>query len=220
MYVAVLPCYNVANQVEAVIDGLTDVFGEYIVAVDDGSTDETHAILHKKNIVVINHEHNIGKGAAIRNGIQASITFEPEGVLLIDSDGQHNPKEAKNFIDKHRQTGADIIIGARDFDKMPWIRNVSNLSTRSILSRKTGQKHHDPLNGYRLLSRNFIETVPLRANRYEIDLEIILQASSYDMSIEWIPIETMYTKTNPVFNSLPLKDVISQITYMMRYRSF
>jgi glycosyltransferase involved in cell wall biosynthesis len=218
MFVALLPCYNVEKNVEAVINELKKTF-KTIVAVDDGSMDNTGKILKRLNIHALSYSLNKGKGTAINTGLNYIKKHfkDCEGVLLIDSDGQHDPREAHLFIEKFKETKADLIVGMRSFDKtMPWIRRMTNKVTAILLTAKCGKQMHDPLNGYKFLSKAFVETFKIKSSRYEIDFEILKHALKNSLSIEWVPIKTIYPEEQGHFKSLPLKDVWTQIKYFWK----
>lgn len=219
MYVALLPCYNVARDVKVVIEGLRATFGDAIVAVDDGSTDSTLKVLKQLPVHCIAHMPNQGKGHAIKTGIAYILEKFPhvEGVLLIDSDGQHDPGEAIHFIQTHKDTHADLIIGQRSFDnKMPWIRRITNGLTAYILSKKCGQPLFDPLNGYKLISRKFLTEFHATTHRYEIDFELLKHALDNNLNIAWVPVRTIYAPGHGHFKSLPLRDVWQQLLYFWK----
>lgn len=214
MYAVILPCFNVAQPVKQVIENLQPFF-EVIIAVDDGSSDDTRSVLESYDITVLSHEKNRGKGAAIRTAIEYLDPLQVDGVLLIDSDNQHNPKEAPLFIQAYEETHADMVIGYRTFSKMPWIRKITNTFSAWMTRNKLNIHVKDPLSGYRFISAPFLHTIEIESDRYELELELLFKAARMNKTIEWIPIETRYPVSQHHLHSLPLKDVWHQVHYFL-----
>ena len=156
-FLVMIPAYNEEAGVADVISG-SKVFLPVIV-VDDGSTDRTAEIAEKAGAVVIRQVPNQGKGAAMRAGFRYALEHGYEAVITLDADRQHNPAEIPLFLERYQQTNADLIIGERDFSKMPIVRRCSNTIGRAMFSWALGQKDRDNQSGYRLLSRRLLEKI-------------------------------------------------------------
>ncbi len=144
--------------------------------------------------LVISHNSNKGKGAALRTGLEYALQKEFEYVITIDTDGQHNPKFIPDFIAAFQNSGADLIIGSRRKNKMdmPWDRRCSNWMTSGILSLLLRRKIDDSQCGYRLLSRKLLESIKIESERFEVETEIIIKADQNGFDIKFIPIEVNY----------------------------
>lgn len=109
----IIPIYNEENSIEDVINRIPNFHDYEIIIVDDGSTDNSIKRVKEipnKNIEVIQHEYNLGYGAAIQTGIKSA---NGDILITLDSDGQHNPQEITKIIKPLIEDKSDIVIGSR-----------------------------------------------------------------------------------------------------------
>lgn len=193
--IAVIPAYNAARHLPDVIDRVArHVPRERIVVVDDGSSDDTGAVAARLGATVVPHAQNAGKGAAIRTGLAHAARMGAPFAILLDADGQHNPDEIPTFVDKQRETGADMVVGNRlvRAANMPWLRKATNYVTSAVVSLLAGRHVPDSQNGYRLVRLAHFGKFPLTTNRYEIESEMIIRAGRAGGKIASVPVETIY----------------------------
>ena len=203
--VALIPAYNAAPFVAEVIRKARAHVP--VIAVNDGSRDETLAEIRKTDAIVIDQQPNQGKGVALRTGFRAALDQGAEAVIQLDADGQHDPTEIPLFIEKHFTTAADLIIGERDFGGMPLVRRVSNTVGRSAFSWAVGRSIRDNQSGYRMLSRRLIEAVlQSKEQGYEFEMDMILIAVKRGWPIAGVPIRTIYG--DEVSNIKPMQHVV------------
>src|SRR3712207_6681110 len=189
--VALIPAYNADRFVGDVVRRA----GAHlpVIVVNDGSTDRTLAEATATGATVIDQQPNQGKGAALKRGFRAASDHGVAAVITLDADGQHAPAEIPLFVTRFRATGADLIIGERDFSKMPLVRRVSNTIGRLAFSWAMGRRIRDNQSGYRLLSRRLMEAVLGSAERgYEFEMDMIVIAVKRGWRIEGVPIRTIY----------------------------
>ena len=114
----IMPCYNEAGSLRSFLPEVLNLAGPQgwrMIAVDDGSTDESAVILeamsaHYPELRVIRHNTNKGYGAALKTGIKNTVT---EFAVTIDADGQHFPDDIPRLIQKQKETDADLVVGSR-----------------------------------------------------------------------------------------------------------
>lgn len=191
MIVALIPAYNADRFVGDVVRRA----GAHlpVIAVNDGSKDGTLAELRTTDATVIDQQPNQGKGVALRTGFARALEMGADAVIQLDADGQHDPTEIPLFVRKFQETGADLIIGERDFAGMPLVRRISNTIGRSAFSWAIGRKVRDNQSGYRLLSRRLIqEVLQSKEHGYEFEMEMILVAVKRGWPIAGVPIRTIY----------------------------
>jgi len=203
--VALIPAYNADRFVGDVIRRAQVHLP--VIVVNDGSTDRTLAEATATGATVIDQQPNQGKGAALKRGFRAASDQGVAAVIPLDADGQHDPAEIPLFVTRFRATGADLIIGERDFSKMPLVRRVSNTIGRLAFSWAMGRRIRDNQSGYRLLSRRLMEAVLGSAERgYEFEMDMIVIAVKRGWRIEGVPIRTIYGEEKS--NIKPLDHVV------------
>jgi hypothetical protein len=130
---------------------------------------------------------------ALKRGFREAFDRNVAAVITLDADGQHDPTEIPLFVARFRATGADLIIGERDFSRMPLVRRVSNTIGRLAFSWAMGRRIRDNQSGYRLLSRRLMEAVLASEERgYEFEMDMIVIALKRGWRIEGVPIRTIY----------------------------
>jgi glycosyltransferase involved in cell wall biosynthesis len=162
--------------------------------VDDGSSDNTSEVARSHGAIVIRQEPNQGKGAALVNGFRYFLGGEYDAVLTLDADGQHEPSEIPLFVDKYERDHSDLIIGKRDFRKMPFPRNISNTFGTWMFSNALKLYVPDNQSGYRLHSRRLVESmIDSQEHGFEFEVEIIFRCVLQGYRLDWVPISTIYT---------------------------
>lgn len=188
-----VPAYNEAKNIGRVIDGVKP-FGLPVLVVDDKSKDETAKVAKEHGAIVISHEKNLGKGGGIRTGFAYASKEGYDAVIMLDGDGQHDPAEIRNFLECPQLEEADIILGSRAHDRkdMPFMRKFSNFFSSRIISRLAGQKITDTHSGYRLIKTKSFDRLTFETSRFEMESEMLLDASLKGMKIVEVAISTIY----------------------------
>lgn len=206
---AVVPSYNAARHLEAVLGELAKIIPPLrIIVVDDGSTDDTYRVASRCGVQVIQHLENRGKGAALATGFVKAGRMGMRHVVVLDADGQHNPAEIPDFAAKVALTGADIVVGNRlgATSTMPWLRIMTNRLTSWVVSRFARQRIPDSQNGFRIMSIAVLDKIQLETTRYETESEILIKAGKAGAKIESITVETIYgeekSSINPFLDTL------------------
>src|SRR3989344_9620007 len=106
--VVIIPAHNEASRIKPVIRGVKKYFKEVIV-VDDGSQDTTTSVAEETGAVVLRHITNLGKGAALKTGCDYALQKGAEKFVVMDADGQHNPKDILRFLKALESN--DIVFG-------------------------------------------------------------------------------------------------------------
>jgi glycosyltransferase involved in cell wall biosynthesis len=182
---AVIPAYNEEKKIGAVVRE-TLTYCDVLV-IDDGSVDATGKTAREHGAIVLTHEINRGKGAALRTGFGYACTKEYDAVITLDADGQHDPAEIPRFLEKAERY--DIVIGKREFGKMPPLRQISNTITSALLSLRVGQYIGDSQSGYRLIKTVVLKDLHLKTERFAFESELLVRANC---SIGNVPIQTIY----------------------------
>ena len=201
---ALVPALNEATTIAAVITGLQrQVTG--VVVVDDGSSDATAAAARALGATVLSHDRPRGKGQAVRTGL-AHVLRVPavDYLLILDGDMQHLPQEAGRLIDAAATSGADLVVGERQFERqaMPPSRYYANLYGSLALSSFTGIPLRDTQCGFRLFRFDILRRLRLRSVGYDIETEMLIKVSRLGGRIVAVPITAVYgtgrSKLRPV----------------------
>jgi len=208
---------SVGDVVRASLAQLPDV-----VVVNDGSTDATPAEAAAAGAVVLEHPHNLGKGAALRTGFRYALDKGFDAVITVDADGQHLPSEIPKFLGAWRETHADLIIGDRShlFGGMLPRRRNANVFSAWAISKCAGKVVTDSQSGFRLYSASLIREVSMGANGFAAESEIIVRAGRLGRTILSIPIELGFVNGLATSHYRPLLDTLRIAGVVTRTRLF
>lgn len=193
---ALVPAHDEAPRIARVVEGARHHVP--VLVVDDGSSDDTAAIAEAAGARVLRQVPNQGKGAALRAGFAAALADGAEAVITLDGDGQHDPSEIPAFVavhDRRADAGApaELIVGRRDFRRMPPVRWLSNWLGTVVLSTALGQWIPDNQSGYRLVGRRLMAaTLDSQEAGFAFEVEMIAVCLREGWPIEWLPIRTIY----------------------------
>ena len=187
-----------------------------IIVVDDGSRDRTAVIAAQHKALVISHLHNQGKGQALRTGFEHALRGPYDGVITMDSDGQHDPAEIPQLIRAGEVQHAGIVLGNRlqNGAAMPRARRWANTLMSGIVSAVTRQAIPDSQCGFRFIRKEVLEDVRLQAKRFEIETELLLRAAGRRWKIISVPVRSIY-HAHPS-HIRPLRDTIRFLGLVLR----
>jgi len=190
----IVPVYDERNTVVEIVRRMRAVelpVDLEIVVVDDGSTDGTRDVLRQladSTVRVIMHEHNRGKGAAIRSGLE-QVTGDL--VLVQDADLEYDPQDWPKLLGPIMSGKAQVVYGSRFTGErrnmlfLHWVGNrflslVTNVLYNTTLS--------DMETCYKLFDRKLIDSIPLRAMRFEFEPEVTAKILRRGIRIYEVPI--------------------------------
>jgi len=189
----IIPAYNEEMLIGHLI-GEVKKRGLDCVVIDDGSTDKTRQEAERCGAYVISHRKNLGKGMSLRAGFKKAIEGNYRFVITMDGDGQHHPDELGHFIKAAEKDDVAIILGNRMWcpKDMPLKRRITNWVMSGLISLIAGQRMPDTQCGYRLIKTDVLKAIPLTTNKYEIESEVLIEASRAGFRIISIPIKSIY----------------------------
>ncbi len=205
--VAVIPAYQCAETIARIVAGCL-VHLDRVVVVDDGSTDGTGERARLAGALVVRLESNCGKGVALARGVREALALGPPALLLLDGDGQHDPRDIPQFVAAWQVGAGELIIGSRmgRSDLIPRARYLINYIGSRVLSWMTGVELEDSQCGYRLLSAGLAAKLGLRAPGYAIESEMIIKTARLGAKIAHVPIATIYEGGESHFQ--PVRDTV------------
>jgi glycosyltransferase involved in cell wall biosynthesis len=189
--VALIPGYQEGPRIAAVVEAAARYLP--VTVVDDGSTDDTAAQAEAAGATVLIQRPNAGKGAALRAGFRHVLDRGVAAVVTLDADGQHDPAEIPTFLAAYEATGAELIIGRRDFAAMPPVRRLSNTLGGWVFSAAVGRRVADNQSGYRLVGRRLM-TALLDSDEqgFEFEVEMIARAIALGLPVADVRVRTIY----------------------------
>lgn len=198
--VAVIPCYNTAPHIAEVVTNTLPYVNQVIV-VDDGSTDDTILEARKSGALVLTHDKNRGKGAAMKYGAQHD---RADILVFIDGDGQHNPSEIPRLLEPIYTNQADLVIGCRrtQSHKTPFYRRIGQEILVFMSHILSGKRVDDSECGFRAISQKAILELELREKGYAIEAEMIARAVENKLIITQVPVSNIYHDHSFTLHSL------------------
>ena len=204
-----IPTYNNAATLKKVIEGVLQ-FTTDVIVVNDGSTDDTAAILKIfTSLKIVSYPDNKGKGWALRKGFAAAVEHGFDYAITIDSDGQHFPEDLPGFIDKLEASGTSLIIGARNMNQtsVPGKSSFGHKFSNFWFLVATGIKAPDTQSGYRLYPVNLLRSMLFFTRKFEFEIEVIFRSAWKGIKIESVPVSVYYAPAGErVTHFRPFKD--------------
>ncbi len=210
----IIPVYNEESNIEKLFIKMKQFDKKDIIVVDDGSRDNTVAIVKRLGAILLEHKINKGKGMAHRTGFAFAVKQGYDGIITMDGDGQHNPDEIEKFLKSVNY--ADILIGTRDMTlaNMPIDRYLTNKVTTLVVSLIASQKVYDSQSGFRYISSEVLKKVPLVTSRFQTESEMLIKAGRMGFRIGRVRISTIYKEETSYIN--PVVDTWRFISLAVR----
>jgi glycosyltransferase involved in cell wall biosynthesis len=189
----VIPAFNEALNIRGVAEAIA-AEGLPVLVVNDGSTDATAAEAEAGGAEVISLETNLGKGAALRRGLEHARESGFELVAVLDGDGQHDPGEIRKLLDVLNSEQSDMVIGSRmhDIKDMPRLRRFINRLMSRIVSWLARTRIRDTQSGFRVFRTAVLNDITLHTRHFEIESEMIIRTGRRGFKITETPIRTIY----------------------------
>ena len=212
----IIPAYNAGRTIGAVVSGALTHCPDVFVA-DDGSMDNTGDSAADAGAKVIRIPFNRGKGNALKVLFDAAREKGYEAVISMDADGQHDPDAIPLFIEKHKKSPHNIIVGSRmaERDRIPRARLNSMQIANFYASLASNQFLEDTQCGYRLYPLGLISQLLLTTGGYVTETEILIKAGDSGNHISFIDIEAIYNHNGSHFRAI--RDFSAITAYVISY---
>ncbi len=223
---AVLPSLKPTEKLDGVIDGLIAAGFGCIVVVDDGSGEDYEArfdaIETLPQCVVLRHEVNRGKGAALRTAFEYLMRARPEilGAVTADGDGQHLPGDILNCARTLSEHPDSLVLGVRDFSlpEIPPKSRMGNRITSFVFRTGCGIRLGDTQTGLRAVSAAMFPTLlAIKGDRYEYETNMLLELHSRGVPFVEVGIETVYEDNNACSHFRPVRDSVLIYGLILKY---
>ena len=202
-----IPAFNEEKNIAVLIIQLKKITDKIIVC-NDGSTDLTSKIAEELGATVINHEKNLGYGAAIKSIFLKSKNLGGDILVTFDADGQHRIEDINRVINPIINGESDLVIGSRFLDEskkeVPKYRKVGINVLTKITNATIKKQLTDSQSGFRAYSKKVLNELSPSELGMGISTEILIKASAKNFRISEVPIKIIYdgdTSThNPVLH--------------------
>jgi len=217
---AAMPAYNEERRI---VDIVAEVkpFVDTVIVVDDGSKDKTVMVAENAGAMVFRHVDNKGYGGALQTIFKTAKKYKPDILIILDSDGQHNPADIPRFISKIEE-GYDLVIGSRFLtqeskDSIPAYRKIG----MKVLDKATdlslsGIHVTDSQCGYRAYSREAYTQVNISVTGMSAGSEILVQITERKLAVSEIPIIVRYDLDNTSSQN-PIRHGVSVLGNVIRF---
>lgn len=212
--VIIIPSYNPDEKLVSLVDELVDYGFEKMVVVNDGSSPESlvyfDKVAEKKECKLLVHEKNMGKGCALKTAFSYCIGMkECCGVITVDGDGQHLPKDIMACVEAMRQDNKKVVLGARDFSSknVPFKSKFGNEITKMVFRVVCGIRLSDTQTGLRGIPMQYLKQVAAyQGERYEYETNMLLKMKQDGIEWQEVKISTVYLDNNERSHFNPIKD--------------
>lgn len=219
----IIPIYNERRLIREVLRRVRALpFRKQLILVDDASFDGTREILEreeapKPETLVLRHEVNRGKGAAIRTGLKSA---EGEIVLIQDADLEYQPEEIPRLLEPLLAGEAAVVYGSRfmgRIDRMALPNRVANYILAWLASVLYGQRITDEATAYKIFRREVIQSLDLRCQRFEFCPEVTAKILKKGVRITELPV-SFVARTPEEGKKIGWRDFITAVRMLIGCR--
>jgi glycosyltransferase involved in cell wall biosynthesis len=215
-----IPAYNESASILEVLDRVDALpFDKQVIVVDDGSTDDTAALVERRNGVMLLRQHNQGKGAAIRHAIEH---IDGDIAVIQDADMEYDPAEVPRLIEPIERGAADVVYGSRlrggeaQRAYMFW-----HLVGNRFLSLLTGVLFNTTISdmetGYKAFRSEVLRSLDLKQNDFAIEPEITAKICLRNLRVYELPI-SYYGRTYDEGKNITWRDGFKAVWVLLETR--
>ena len=203
----VIPAFREGERIARVVRDVKS-FVPVVVVVDDCSPDNTSDEANSAGAVVVRHEVNKGKGAALKTAFKKLAEMGYDYGITMDGDGQHDPQQLPLFIKEIKESNATMVVGNRfsNAQGMPKVRWLVNRSMSWLISRICRCSIPDTQCGYRAIAVANPSILAAKSDHFDYESEVLILTARAKGVIRSVPVKTIYQ--GEVSKIRPLRDTI------------
>jgi len=203
-----IPVFNEERYVEGVIAEVRR-YSRHILLIDDGSTDETPALLRRRSgITVITHPENRGYGKSLADAFAYAAQHRFEWLITMDCDEQHEPSFLPRLLEVAARGDADIVSGTRypeghDVEaSVPQDRRLINRQITALLNERLGLGITDAFCGFKAYRVSCLRHFDITVPGYAMPMQFWVQAARASLRIRELPVRLIYNDPSRHFGGL------------------
>jgi len=221
-----IPAYMPDQRLVSLVDELYASGFSHQLIINDGSDADCEPVFaqirEREFCRLLVHEVNMGKGQALKTGFQEFCRNMPECdyIVTADADGQHCCKDIINVAVAANEYPQKLILGVRNFAQkhVPLHNKLGNNITKGVISLYLGNPISDTQTGLRAMSKSLAENfLDLAGQRYEYEINMLLECKSRRISIHEVPIDTIYINNNETSHFDVVKDSTKIYIQIIKY---
>lgn len=221
----VIPACKPGPQFITLVDELVQRGASAIIVVDDGSGPEYgvrfDAVAGHAGVHILRHAVNLGKGAALKTGMNYALCTFPDsaGVVTADADGQHHPDDIFRVARRLEANADCLVLGVRQFSgSVPARSKIGNNLTRVLMRMLMGSKIADTQTGLRGIPARLIpHLLKTTSLGYEFELDMLIACKHQSCRILEEPIATIYLNGNASSHFNPMLDSMRIYFVLLRF---
>jgi glycosyltransferase involved in cell wall biosynthesis len=219
----VIPIYNERETLETLIARVNSVdYDKEILLIDDFSSDGTREVLkryeNKENFQVLYHDHNQGKGAALRTGFS---NVNGDIIIIQDADLEYNPADYGTLIEPILDGRADVVYGSRFLGGPHRVlffwHSIGNMVLTTFSNMLTNINLTDMETGYKVFTKKVNDTLTFKCDRFGFEPEFTAKVAKNNFRIYEVPI-SYNGRDYSEGKKITWKDGVAAIWYIIKFK--